>query len=179
MKITKKDTNWISYVGPTDDNRTVGPNDWTAPKNPLDYDDLVKCSDLNDFIIEGLTIPAGREDSIDCVRGKRYIIRNCTVHGTITLKGAIDSYLIENCVISGTIEIGQFDNYWTPHRPPTRHGVIRNVSSPDGTPVRVKLWDATHPLVLNSKVRVTTMPRWVWLPYFYFCAALRKVTTRA
>jgi hypothetical protein len=174
----KKDTNWISYVGPADDGRTIGPDDWHAPKNPLDYDDLVKCSDLNDFIIEGLEIPAGREDSIDCVRGRRYIIRNCVIHGTVTLKGAIDGYCIENSVVSGTIEIGQFDNYWTPGRLPTRHGVIKNVISPDGTPVRVKLWDATHPLVLNSKLKITIMPRWVWLPYFFLCLTLRKLATR-
>ena len=170
----KRDNNWRSYVGPADNGRTITPADWRPPENPLAWDDLVKCSNLEDFIIDGLTIPAGREDSIDCVRGKRYIIRNCIIHGSLTLKGGIDGYRIENCLISGTIELGQYDNYWTPGRLPTRNGVVYRVRSPDGTPVRLKLWDAERPIVIESRVNLTARPRWVWLPYFFF----RHLTNR-
>jgi hypothetical protein len=63
------DTNWRSYVGPQDNGLTVNAAEWQAPLDPENWDDLVKCSNCTGLVISGLTIPASREDSIDCVRG--------------------------------------------------------------------------------------------------------------
>jgi hypothetical protein len=129
---------------------------------------LVKCSNCTGLTISGLTIPASREDSIDCVRGGNYTVQNCTVHGSVTIKGAINGLTLYGSVVSGTIELGQYDNYWEPGRAPTQNVSILDCTSPDGSPIRVKVWDAEMPLVQNTNVKVTRIPKWIWLPYFLF-----------
>ena len=162
------DVNWRSFVGPADNGKVVTSEDWQAPSNPKEYDDLFKCSNVNDLAARGLTIPASREDSIDCVRGSNYLIQSCTIQGSTTVKGAIDGFELNNCVISGTVELGQYDNYWTRGRAPTRNVSLLNCCSPDGEPIRVKLWDAEMPVVQNTNVKITKIPKWIWLPYFLF-----------
>jgi len=162
------DTNWRSYVGPKDDGLTVDSAEWQAPLDPENWDDLVKCSNCTGLTISGLTIPASREDSIDCVRGSNYTVQNCTVHGSVTVKGAINGFTLYGSVVSGTIELGQYDNYWEPGRAPTQNVSILDCTSPDGSPIRVKVWDAEIPFVRNSNVKLTRIPKWVWLAYFIF-----------
>jgi hypothetical protein len=163
-----KDTNWRSYVGPADNGLTVNAAEWQAPLDPENYDDLVKGSNVENLCVSGLTIPASREDSIDFVRGSNYTVQNCTVAGSITGKGSIDGLSLYGCCISGTIELGQYDNYWTKGRAPTRNVSIISCTSPDGSPIRVKLWDAEMPFIESTNVKVTKIPKWVWLPYFLF-----------
>jgi hypothetical protein len=162
------DTNWRSYVGPQDNGKVVTSEDWQAPSNPKEYDDLFKCSNVDGLTARGLTIPASCEDSIDCVRGSNYLIQSCTIQGSTTVKGAIDGFELNNCVISGTVELGQYDNYWFKDRAPTRYVRIVNCCSPDGSPIRVKLWDAELALIAGTSVQVTRIPKWIWLPYFLF-----------
>jgi hypothetical protein len=162
------DTNWRSYVGPQDNGKLVTSEDWQAPSNPKEYDDLFKCSNVDGLISRGLTIPASREDSIDCVRGSNYLIQSCTIQGSTTVKGAIEGFELNNCVISGTVELGQYDNYWTKGRAPTRNVRLINCCSPDGSPIRIKIWDAELSLIAGTSVQVTRIPKWIWLPYFLF-----------
>jgi hypothetical protein len=162
------DTNWRSYVGPQDNGKVVTSEDWQAPSNPKEYDDLFKCSNVSNLTATGLTIPASREDSIDCVRGSNYLIQSCTIQGSVTVKGAIEGFELNNCVISGTVELGQYDNYWFKGRAPTRYVRLVNCCSPDGSPIRVKLWDAELALIAGTSVKVTRIPKWIWLPYFLF-----------
>jgi hypothetical protein len=162
------DTNWRSYVGPQDNGLTVNAAEWQAPLDPENWDDLVKGSNLENLCVSGLTIPASQEDSIDFVRGKNYVVQNCTVAGSITAKGSIDGLSLYGCCISGTIELGQYDNYWSRGRAPTRNVSIISCTSPDGSPIRVKLWDAEMPFIESTNVKVTKIPKWVWLPYFLF-----------
>jgi hypothetical protein len=162
------DTNWRSYVGPQDNGLTVNAAEWQAPLDPENWDDLVKCSNCTGLVISGLTIPASREDSIDCVRGSNYLIQSCTIQGSVTVKGAIEGFELNNCVISGTVELGQYDNYWVKGRAPTRYVRLVNCCSPDGSPIRVKLWDAEIALIAGTSVKITRIPKWIWLPYFLF-----------
>lgn len=168
------DTNWRSYVGPQDNGLTVNAAEWQAPLDPENWDDLVKCSNCTGLVISGLTIPASREDSIDCVRGSNYTVQNCTVHGSVTIKGAINGFTLYGSVVSGTIELGQYDNYWSRGRAPTRMVSLVNCCSPDGSPIRLKLWDAEMPRIEGTEVSVTRIPKWIWLPYFLF----RRLTNR-
>ena len=161
------DVNWRSY-GPIDDGTTVDAASWQAPLDPENWDDLVKCSNVDGLTARGLTIPASREDSIDCVRGSNYLIESCTIQGSVTVKGAIEGFELNNCVISGTVELGQYDNYWFKGRAPTRYVRLVNCCSPDGSPIRVKLWDAEIALIAGTSVQVTRIPKWIWLPYFLF-----------
>ena len=163
-----KDVNWRSFVGPQDNGKLVTSEDWQAPSNPKEYDDLFKCSNVEGLTARGLTIPASREDSIDCVRGSNYLIQSCTIQGSVTIKGAIDGFELNNCVISGTVELGQYDNYWVKGRAPTRNVRLINCCSPDGSPIRVKLWDAETPRIAGTSVKITRIPKWIWLPYFLF-----------
>ena len=161
------DVNWRSY-GPIDDGTTVDAASWQAPLDPENWDDLVKCSNCTGLVISGLTIPASREDSIDCVRGSNYLIQSCTIRGSVTVKGAIEGFELNNCVISGTVELGQYDNYWFKGRAPTRYVRLVNCCSPDGSPIRVKLWDAEIALIAGTSVKITRIPKWIWWPYFLF-----------
>ena len=161
------DVNWRSY-GPLDDDTTVDADNWQAPLDPENWDDLVKCSNCTGLVVSGLTIPASREDSIDCVRGGNYTVQNCEVGGSITVKGAINGFTLYGSVVSGTIELGQYDNYWKPGRAPTQNVSILDSTSPDGSPIRVKVWDAETPFVRNTNARITKVPKWIWFPYFLF-----------
>ena len=162
------DVNWRSYVGPADNGRTVTSEDWQAPSDPKQWDDLFKCSDVKNLSARGLTIPSSREDSIDCVRGSGYSFQSCTIEGSVTIKGAIDGVKIYNCVISGTVELGQYDNYWKFGRAPTKNVLLHSCCSPDGKPIRVKVWDADTPYVVGTNVKIVRIPKWIWLPYFLF-----------
>ena len=162
------DTNWRSYVGPKDNGLTVNAVEWQAPLDPENYDDLVKGSNVSNLCVSGLTIPASQEDSIDFVRGSNYTVQNCTVGGSVTVKGAINGLTLYGSVVSGTIELGQYDNYWEPGRAPTQNVSILDCTSPDGSPIRVKVWDAEVPFVRNSNVKITKVPKWIWFPYFLF-----------
>jgi hypothetical protein len=102
------------------------------------------------------------------VRGSNYTVQNCTVHGSVTIKGAINGLTLYGSVVSGTIELGQYDNYWEPGRAPTQNVSILDCTSPDGSPIRVKVWDAEVPFIESTNVKVTRIPKWVWLPYFLF-----------
>ena len=163
-----KDTNWRSYVGPADNGIVVDAAEWQAPLDPENWDDLVKGSNVSHLCVKGLTIPAAREDSIDFVRGKNYVVQHCKVGGSITVKGSVNGLSLYGCAISGTVELGQYDNYWTKGRAPTRNVSIIDCNSPDGSPIRVKVWDAELPLVQNTNVKLTKIPKWIWLPYFIF-----------
>ena len=162
------DVNWRSFVGPQDNGKLVTSEDWQAPSDPKQWDDLFKCSNVSNLTGRGITIPASREDSIDCVRGNNYSFQSCTIEGSVTVKGAIDGLRLSSCVISGTVELGQYDNYWTKGRAPTRNVSLANCCSPDGKPIRVKLWDAEMPHVIGTDVKIIKIPKWVWLPYFIF-----------
>jgi hypothetical protein len=56
------------------------------------------------------------------------------------------------------IELGQFDNYWTPGRKPTRNGLIKACVSEDGSPIRVTCWNADKPEVVGSNVKIRQHP---------------------
>ena len=163
-----RDNNWRSYVGPADDGTTVDAAKWQAPLDPENWDDLVKASHCTGLCISGLTIPAAREDSIDCVRGEDYTVTGCTIGGSVTVKGSIDGFIFRECCIGDTVELGQYDNYWTRGRPPTRNVSLRGCTSPDGSPIRVTVWDADVPFCENTSVKITKVPKFIWWPYFIF-----------
>jgi hypothetical protein len=173
MGSNTSDVNWRSYVGPQDNERTVTSEDWLNPPNPQDYSDLFKCSNVVGLTARGITVVAGsKEDSVDCVRGSGYCFDSCAIQGSTTVKGAIDGLKFYNCVVSGTVELGQYDNYWTLGRTPTTGVLLHTCTSPDGKPIRVKLWDADAPYVVNTNVQIIRIPKWIWLPYFIF----RRIT---
>ena len=163
-----KDTNWRSYVGPQDNGIVVDAAEWQAPLDPENWDDLFKCSNVDGLTARGLTVPASREDSVDCVRGKGYSFESCTFEGSVTVKGSIDGFSLLNCVVSGTVELGQYCNYWVKASAPTRSVSLVNCCSPDGSPIRVKIWDAEVPRIEGTAVKVTKIPKWIWFPYFVF-----------
>jgi hypothetical protein len=102
------------------------------------------------------------------VRGNAYSFKSCVIEGSVTVKGAIDGLKLYNCVISGTVELGQYDNYWKFGRAPTKNVLLHSCCSPDGKPIRVKVWDADTPYVVSTNVKIIKIPKWIWLPYFLF-----------
>lgn len=171
-----KDTNYDAFKDqPGAESLELGPDNWVPPANPLEYDDIVKMSNKRDCVVHDITIPGGREDCSDAVRGSNYIWRRVEFNplgaGILTIKGAINGWAVDDCMVlchgkKRDIEVGQFDNYWYPGRPPTRNGVIRKTQSKDCAPVRVMLWDAEKPHVIESNVKVTKIPKVIWFPYF-------------
>ena len=169
MGSNTSDVNWRSFVGPQDNGRTVTSEDWLNPAIPENYADLFKCSDVVGLTARGITVVAGsKEDSVDCVRGSGYLFDSCAIQGSTTVKGAIDGLKLYNCVVSGTVELGQYDNYWKFGRAPTKNVLLHCCCSPDGKPIRVKMWDADTPYVVSTNVKIIKIPKWIWLPYFLF-----------
>lgn len=170
-----KDTNYNS-AAETDGER-VGPHNWVPPSDAMQFDDILKRSNCHNFGVAGVTIPGGREDAVDFVRGTGYTVCHCTLSGGVTIKGAIDGAVLDTVTMGGKpkIELGQFDNYWYPGRAPTRNVVLNEVYADNGGPVKVLVWDADMPTVIKSNVRVTRIPKIIWYPYFLF----RYVCVRA
>lgn len=167
-----KDTNYESHVG--EKGQAYIGLGWAPPINPLSYDDIKKFSQCEDCSLNGFHIPGGREDCVDAVRGKNFTISDCVLEPqgkrAVTLKGSLDGWTIRKTTVrpgkEGDIEVGQFDNYWTPGRKPTRNGYLYAVGSGSERPVRVVLWDADKPRVEESNVKITKVPWVIWFPYF-------------
>ena len=166
------DTNWQSYYGDKPDT-----SDFVNPPNPQDYDDIMKFSDCTNVLVTGRFVTAGSENCVDAVRGSNYNWDKCETQdgagrSTFTIKGSIDGWSILQSVIGHgrrtDIELGQFDNYWTPGRKPTRNGLIKACVSEDGSPIRVTCWNADKPEVIASKVKIRRVPWIIWFPYFCF-----------
>lgn len=165
------DNNWKSYYN---DNPDV--SKFVNPPDPENWDDIMKFSNCTNVRVDGKTIMPGRENCVDAVRGSNYEWNNCIMPSgagvsTMTIKGAIDGWTLSECAIGQSktktdIEVGQFDNYWYPGRKPTRNGLIENCDSFSGKPIRVVLWNAEEPTVINSDVKITKVPAIVWFPYF-------------
>ena len=175
------DVNYESHVsesGIAVDGRTI-PDLGTSPGN---YADTLKFSNCTGVVVDHSTIFGGKEDAIDAVRGSDLTFRNLTLvpnSNGITVKGAAANILIENVFFekhgsSSDFEFGQFDNYWYVGRAPTRTITIKNVSSADGKPVVIKLWDAVIPVVIDSNVKIIRVPKLIWWPYF----VVRAIQTR-
>lgn len=170
------DINYKSYVN----EQGLEIAEFTGPADPLNYSDILKFSNCVNVSVSGIVIPGGREDAIDAVRGSNYTFEKCFVNGSITIKGAIDTVYIKSCMINSkkkySIELGQFDNYWTAGRGPTKNITIENTESLDGSEVVVYLWDTEEPHIINSNVKIVKIPKIVWLPYFLFRRAYLKAT---
>ena len=151
------------------DGMTIDPSNWTAPtpEELKTIDDVLKMSGKHDVTVQDLDIPASlTEDSVDAVRGTNYRFFRDVIRGSITLKGEIVGWLFRDSKVYGTIEVGQFDNYWYPGRGPTRAGMIDTCTNPLGGPIKLILWDAEMPLVMQADVLVVRRPKWLWFPYF-------------
>lgn len=159
------DVNYKSYVREKDLVITKFPDPDVPGTKPADCMDVLKGSECERLTFDGLDVPAAKEDSFDFVRGLAYKVKNCIVRGSVTIKGAIDGWTMESNVHHSFIEVGQFDNYWFPGRPPTRNGIINLCSSPSG-PITVRLWDAERPMIVNTLAKVTKVPWFIWFPYF-------------
>ena len=156
------DVNWKSYYG---DNPDV--SDFVNPSNPEDYSDIMKFSNCTNVFVADQIIYSGQENALDCVRGSNYRFYRCNFSdgpvSSATIKGSIDGWKMGECSCP-TIELGQFDNYWYPGRPPTRNGWIKDHRGK----ARVVCWDSEPPVVENSKVQIWRVPKFIWYPYFLF-----------
>lgn len=151
----------------------------------LEYDDMVKLSNVYDGLVNNCVIFGGKEDCVDCCRGGNITISNSELFAArkngITIKGGIDGYRIEGVRFyhpaegHSEIEIGQFSKYdkWPFKESRTVNGIISDVrvETPTGkkSDVRVWVWNADVPKIRQKKgVRVVKVPKWIWLPYFLF-----------
>lgn len=158
---------------------SVDRSNWETPKNSSDFDDILKfsnCSDASIKYIDFVGAPP-KENWIDAVRGEDMVVRYCNFGSAgvsaITIKGGFHGWDVRYCGFSPCkrreIEVGQFDNYWYPGRPPTSGGVIAYCFRSDSSdPVRVTCWDAEPPVVIGGYVKITKVPKWIWVPYFLF-----------
>lgn len=167
----KTDVNWRSYTG---DNPDV--SGFTNPPDPQNYDDILKFGNCTNVLVHDICVDAGRENNVDAVRGSDYTFSYLNFTdgsgvATMTLKGAISGINISNCRFGRSkglceIELGQFDKYWYPGRPPTSNVCVNMCSSMDGKPIRIWLWDSERPSVFMTDAKITKIPRLAWFPYF-------------
>jgi hypothetical protein len=165
------DINYKSYVNEKD----LVIKSFVVPPDPKSYSDILKFSNCVNVLVENIDIQEGKEDAIDATRGGKYLFKNLNIRGDSTVKGSIDGYTFEDCIITQSIEIGNFDNYWTLGRAPTRNGTIKNTFSHNGKPVTIWVFDATMPHIINSNVKVIKIPKFVWLPYFLLRRTYLKI----
>jgi hypothetical protein len=148
--------------------------------NPVGIDDTLKVGKSSDVTIANKTVMNSGEDCVDLVRVHNSWFLHLTLwpfgRCGITVKGAstdIDfaALKFERHGRECDIEIGQFDNYWYPGRSPTVGVDAYGPGMVDGTPVRVRLWDAEVNecnFLFDSGVEIDRVPKWIWYPYFLF-----------
>lgn len=183
---TKKDTNYRSYYGEkflTVENEEISP----PSGKEYSFSDILKFSICETVLVANVRILGGTENSIDCVRGSNYSILGCSffgaLQGGVVAKGSIEGFTLGECHFGSKskkfdVELGQYDNYWYPGRPPTRVVTIRNLTTAGGRPVRVMVWDSEMPTVINTNVKITKVPRLIVLLYFYWRHYTRKLFNR-
>lgn len=169
----KADNNYRSYV--KESNIVI--KEWENPSTPSIYDDVMKFSDCENVQVSDVLVLGGKEDCIDAVRGKNYSFSNLQLYplvNGITIKGSIDGVYFKDVRFETlgrdySIELGQFDNYWTPGRKPTKNVTIENVSATSDKKIIIRVWDAEKPKIINSpNVKVIKIPKIIWYPYFLF-----------
>lgn len=144
---------------------------------PSAVNDTLKISNSSNVTIGNKTIVNYNEDCLDLCRVHSSAFYNLVLdprgRNGVTVKGASSNILLNVTLVAHgsecDIELGQFDNYWYPGRPPTRDVTIK-ARSTDGQPVVVRLWDAELGEV-NSFIpgaRIVRVPKYVWFPYFLF-----------
>ena len=171
------DTNYESYwesIG-----LVVTNSDFVRPSSAAEFADILKLSNCRNTQISGVELrdpnrENPRENWIDAVRGSGLLVENCVIGSAevaaVTIKGAFDGYTFRACSFDRCpkyeIELGQFDDYWTPGRAPTRHGVFTCCARSDGRKIRIICWDAEVPAHDSGAVKVTKVPVILWYPYF-------------
>lgn len=134
--------------------------------------DTLKLSNCRNVVVSNKTIWNWREDCLDLCRVHGAVLSNLILYplgpNGITVKGASSDNLVEFALMRHgsrcDVELGQFDNYWYPGRPPTRdtHIVVLGV-----VPAKILLWDSTEPKVEGPHT-IRRIPKFVWFPYFLF-----------
>lgn len=161
----------------------------TAPEfiSFRDRDDSFKLANCQGVIFANKVIHNWGEDCVDVCRGQHIVLHNFQLHplgrNGVTLKGSLSFFTgffhFHGNGKKSDVEIGQFDNYWYPGRPPTRQldlhvsGSIRSL--------KVVFWDADQGSINLSadggiEVKKVVVPKVVWYPYFLFRYASLRVT---
>lgn len=144
-----------------------------------DWPDTLKVSNASNVEVSNKTIRNWSEDCLDLVRVTNGYFFGLVLfprgRNGITIKGASSWVIVRFRLVergrSCDVEIGAFDNYWYPGRPPTRQ--IGLYPDPNGYAPVVRLWDATNVTVLGPH-RLMRVPKYVWFPYFLFRYALLR-----
>lgn len=148
-----------------------------------DFNDTYKLSHGNGAKVSNKHIVNRNEDCIDMVRVTNAIFTNIVLEpfgkNGITVKGASTNIFVSaEFLRHGSVcdlEIGQFDNYWYPGRPPSEVTVA--LVSADGKPAKVRLWDGElAPSHFSPRAEVTRIPKVIWYPYFLFRYTQLRVT---
>lgn len=167
------DNNFESYWGEknfTIENRII------APDNPTSFNDILKLSHCENIVIKECQIEGGSEDCIDALAGKELHIINTRLRPNgrngITLKGAIEEIGLDNVVFLShgsecDIELGQHTIYDTLlGRDKTKRVHLTNVTSNDGKPVIVRVWNADKPGITGGNVKLIIIPKIIVKIYF-------------
>lgn len=145
-------------------------------KSPQPVNDVLKISKCENVLIENCRIFGGAEDCIDQVQGRGVIIRSCRLipqgKNGITMKGAIDGVELNDLLFEThgkecDVEFGQHTIYSSAlGRDVTKNIRLINVRSLNGQPVKVKIWNATKPMVVGGNVEVVKIPTIIVKAYF-------------
>lgn len=146
------------------------------------FSEAGKASNLSNVIIKNSTFSGGYEDNFDAVRGTNYVFKNCVFKKpnlqNTTLKGGIDGIIFENCSFLGNpknshIVLGQYSDYDLCGIKKTRNIEIINCYT-DQKNISIQLWNSEKPKVINSKVNIKKIPKFIVWFYFTF----RKIQQR-
>jgi len=165
------DKNYRSYAD-TEDVVIIGES--ISPPDES-YSDTLKLSHVNRAAIYDTTIFGSQEDAIDIMRYSQLIhLKNCRLYGAgkyvVTIKGGCDLVALENVIIEQhgkTVDI-DLGNFTPITKARTTNVVLRNVTSSDGKPVRVRVLNADKPTVEGGNVKVIVYPKWVVKLVFMF-----------
>lgn len=153
------DKNFLSFA----DTQDVSLSRKTLPIgfNALEFNDILKISNVKRGAFTNLFIFGGKEDCIDIMRFSQDIrIENCTLHPNglfaSTIKGGCDHITFRNVIIQRhgkktDIDIGNFTEVTSKK---TRNVVLDHVSMDDGSPVRVRVLNGEKPKLIGTNAKI-------------------------
>ena len=147
------DINYLSYANDEDLNETLG--DLIPDGNH--YSDTLKLSNCHRVRITAGKIVGGREDCVDINRGSHITVEAEEYHPrgkfVFTVKGGADKVWLNGKLMGHGSEVDVDLGNWSDQAMDRTKVVLLNLTTHDGSPIRVRVLHGWKPVIVNPAQR--------------------------
>ncbi len=169
------DTVWLGIANNTEP-VVLDHLDFSTDVDPLAYHDTIHVSHGVNVAILNSEIPGGTEDCVDLNNNSANIsVISCGVHPNgeygFTIKGGTHDVKLHDVIFRShgktvDIDLGNWSDQNTKDK--TKRVTLENLTSTDGSPVRVRVLWADKPTVIGGNVKLIVYPSWLVAIWRFF-----------